>query len=99
MNPYAGHLVSQVVELLEVGLVATACGWFAERMLGSDHGWFVAVFSGIAGIYLGPKLVMLLHWHWGPSVGHHLVVGILAGAVIACLFVKLLTLGFAATRP
>jgi uncharacterized membrane protein YeaQ/YmgE (transglycosylase-associated protein family) len=87
------------VKAVQIGLVATGCGWFAEQALGSDdHGWFVAVFSGISGIYLGPRLVSLVGWAWGPSVGDHLVVPLFAGALIACLFVKLLTLGFANAR-
>jgi uncharacterized membrane protein YeaQ/YmgE (transglycosylase-associated protein family) len=91
--------MSQVVAIIQTGLVATFCGWFAERMLGSDtHSWFVAVFSGLVGLYLGPHLVWLVGWHWGPSVADHLVAPMFAGAVIACLFVKLLTLGLAAAR-
>lgn len=91
--------MSQVVGAVPVALVALGCGWFAEQMLGSDnHGWFVPVFSGIVGIYLGPRLVTLLGWAWGPAVGNHLVLPLFAGALIACLFVKLLTLGFAGTR-
>jgi len=99
MNLYDEHVMSQVVGVIQIGLVAAACGWCAERLLGSDsHGWFVPVFSGIAGLYLGPRLVSLLGWHWGPSVSDHLVLPIFAGAVVACVFVKLLTLAFASTR-
>jgi uncharacterized membrane protein YeaQ/YmgE (transglycosylase-associated protein family) len=99
MDLYETHVMSQVVAIIQIGLVATACGWFAERMLGSSsHGWFVPVFSGIAGFFLGPRLVKLVGWHWGPIVADHLVAPIFAGAVLACLFVKLLTLGLAAAR-
>lgn len=99
MDLYDGHVMSQVVTAFQVAVVALACGWFAEQLLGSDdHGWFVPVFSGIAGIYLGPRLVSLLGLAWGPAVGDRLVLPILAGALIACLFVKLLTLGVASTR-
>jgi len=90
--------MSQVIGALQITLVAAACGWLAERMLGSDrHGWFTPVFSGIVGVYLGPRLVALIGWSWGPAVADHLVAPMFAGALIACFFVKLLALGFAAT--
>jgi len=99
MDLYDGHLISQAADLLRVLMVAIGCGWFAERLVGSDdHGWFVPVFSGIVGIYIGPRLVQLLGWKWGPSLGSHLLIPIFAGALVACLFVRLLTLGLAAAR-
>lgn len=94
-----GHMMSQVLDVVKVGLVATSCGWVAEHLIGSErHGWLIPLVSGIAGLYLGPKLAVSMGWQWGPSVAGHLVVPILLGAIIACLTVKLLTLAFASTR-
>lgn len=91
--------MSQVMHVAKVALLAIGCGWLAERVLGSDgHGWFVPVFSGAVGLYLGPPFVALVGWHWGPTIDDHFVLPVLAGAAITCLFVKLLSVGFAAGR-
>lgn len=99
MNLYDGHIMSQAATAIEVAALAVSCGWFAERMLGSDgHGWFVPVLSGFSGLYLGPHLALILGWHWGPSVAGRLVAPIFIGTLIACIFVRLLTLGLAGAR-
>lgn len=99
MDPHEGQVITQVVRAVQVAIVALACGWFADRILSSEsRGWFIPVFSGIAGVYLGPTLVRLLNWHWGPIVGDRLILPMFFGALVGCVFVKLLTLGFAGAR-
>jgi uncharacterized membrane protein YeaQ/YmgE (transglycosylase-associated protein family) len=99
MDTHEGQVILHIVRALQIGVVALACGWFAERLLSSEsRGWFAPVFSGIAGIYLGPPLARLVNWHSGPVVGDRLILPIFAGALVACVFVKLLTLGLASAR-
>lgn len=94
-----GHAVTQLLHAVQIGLVAAACGWLVDRVIGSERrGWIIPIASGISGLYLGPRIAVILGWQWGPAVGGQLVLPLLAGASVACVFMKLLTLGFDTQR-
>ena len=92
------HLVAQVFNLVELGVIAAVVGWLAERLLNtgvSTRG--LPVLAGLFGIYLSSHLSFLPITS-GPVLGEHALLPAFVGAFGVCSFLKLATLGFAGPR-
>jgi hypothetical protein len=91
-------LVAQVLSLAQLGVVAAAVGWFANRLLDtgvSTRG--LPFLAGLFGIYLSSHL-SFLPMADGPSLAGHALLPAFAGAIVVCSFLKLANLGIAGPR-
>jgi hypothetical protein len=95
MQLYEPHFVTQVWGATQLTVVAGAAGWAAGRVLDPGlRGNMVPLFAGLAGLLLGPHLLHFVGWSGGPSIAGHSLVALFVGSLIACGFVKLLSVGF-----
>lgn len=92
------HLVAQVLSLTQLGLIAAAVGWFAERLLNtgvSTRG--MPLLAGLFGIYMSSHL-SFLPITTGPVLAGHALLPAFVGAFVVCSFLKLANLGLAGPR-
>jgi uncharacterized membrane protein YeaQ/YmgE (transglycosylase-associated protein family) len=85
--------MTSIWTLAQAFILAATMGWITERFADTgSRGWVVPVFSGILGMYVGPRLASFVGWS-GPAIGGHPIVPLFGCALAACMFVKLLGLG------
>jgi uncharacterized membrane protein YeaQ/YmgE (transglycosylase-associated protein family) len=92
------HLLAEVLNLIQLGMIAAAVGWFAERLLNtgvSTRG--LSLLAGLFGIYLSSHLSFLPVTS-GPMLAGHALLPAFAGAFVVCSFLKLASLGLAGPR-
>ena len=92
-------LLHSGVQVLQLGALALLAGWVAEQLL--DTGLRVrglALFCGLAGLYLGSWLWAVGGWSSGPTVAGTGIMPLFAGALAVSGFFKLLALGAAGPR-
>jgi hypothetical protein len=93
-------LMSDAGWFLQVAAIPLLAGWVAERLL--DPGLNVrglAIFSGVAGAYVGSQLWAVGGWEGGPTLGGQALFPVLAGALAVTALFKLIGIGAAASRP
>jgi len=98
MNAADPHVVTQLLNLAQLGLVAAAVGWFAERLLNtgvSTRG--LPLLAGLFGIYLSSH-VSFLPLADGPMLAGQALLPAFAGTFVVCSFLKLANLGLAGPR-
>jgi hypothetical protein len=98
MNGSEPHLVAQLLNLTQLGLIAAAVGWSAERLLNtgvSTRG--LPLLAGLFGIYLSSHFAFL-PLSSGPVLAGHALLPAFAGAFVVCSFLKLAGLGLAGPR-
>jgi uncharacterized membrane protein YeaQ/YmgE (transglycosylase-associated protein family) len=98
MNGSEPQVVTQLLNLAQVGVVAAAVGWFAERLLNtgvSTRG--LPLLAGLFGIYLSSH-VSFLPLAGGPTLAGQAVLPAFVGAFVVCSFLKLASLGMAGPR-
>jgi hypothetical protein len=96
VQPFVLHSGTQV---LQIGALALLAGWVAQQLL--DTGIRVrglALFSGLAGLYLGSWLWAAGGWANGPSVAGQGILPLFAGALAVSGFFKLVALGASGPR-
>ena len=98
MNGSEPQVVTQLLNLAQMGVVAAAVGWFAERLLNtgvSTRG--LPLLAGLFGIYLSSH-VSFLPLASGPTLAGQAVLPAFVGAFAVCSFLKLASLGMAGPR-
>jgi hypothetical protein len=93
-EPIAFH---SVIQILQIGVLALLAGWVAEQLTGI-HVRGLALFSGLAGLYLGSWVWAMGGWANGPTVAGAGIAPLFVGALAVSGFVKLLALGASGPR-
>jgi hypothetical protein len=103
MEPSVGLVQSIVLhsgtQVLQIAALALLMGWVAEQLL--DTGIRIrglALFCGIAGLYLGSWIWAVGGWANGPTVAGLGIMPMFAGSLAVSGFFKLLALGASGPR-
>jgi len=91
-------VIVQLLNLAQLGVIAAAVGWFAERLLNtgvSTRG--LPLLAGLFGIYLSSHVSFLDLVH-GPTLAGQALLPAFVGAFVVCSFLKLASLGLAGPR-
>ena len=93
------ELMSEMWRLVQVTTVAMLAGWAAEQLF--DTGLRIrglALFCGLAGLYVGSWLWAVGGWDGGPTVAGEGILPLFAGSLAVSGLFKLLSLGAAGPR-
>jgi len=99
MNTLEPQVGTQLLSLVQLGVVAAAVGWFAERLLNtgvSTRG--LPLLAGLFGIYLSSHVFSFLPLVAGPTLAGQALLPAFVGAFVVCSFLKLASLGIAGPR-
>lgn len=80
MNEPFGALGTPGVGFFAMLIIGAIAGWLAEKATSSDHGLLTNILVGVAGSFVGTRLVQVLGFYPGGWLMHILVAA--AGAVL-----------------
>jgi len=93
MQVYEPQLITQVWGVTQLTVLASATGWATGRVVDLGvSGSLIPILAGVAGLALAPYVSHLVGGI-GPSLAGYSLPGLFISSLIACGFVKLLSVG------